>query len=101
MSRNTGGDEGAEASGRDADVFVKVPNIGDGYYSELLITGWLVGDGQPVDSDAPLLTISTDKADFDLPSPACGIVEIIAELDARVRVGETVAIIHPAIRHNR
>lgn len=42
----------------------------DGRRAQLVITGWFVGDGQPVDSGAPLLTVSTDKADFELESPA-------------------------------
>jgi hypothetical protein len=101
MSRDRGDDHGVEASRPDADAFVTVPNIGDGYFPELVITGWLVGDGQPVDSGAPLLTISTDKADFELQSPGCGTLEITAELNATVRIGQTVAIIHLTTRHNR
>lgn len=99
MSRDRGGNEGAEPGTPNADACVIVPRI-DGYYSELVITSWLISDGQFVDSGVPLLTVSTDKVDVELPSPACGILEIIAELDTAVQVGETVAIIHLATHHN-
>lgn len=100
MSRNRGGNGGAKPGARDADACVVVPDI-DGYYSELIITEWLIGDGQPVDSGVPLLTVSTEKTDIELSSPACGILEITAELHAAVRIGETVAIIHPPTLHDR
>jgi hypothetical protein len=78
----------------DADVFVRMPDFGDQYFPEKLVTGWLVSDGDPVEAGDPLLTVSTDKADVDVPSPATGILEIHAEKNTTARAGEIVATIH-------
>ena len=95
MSRDRRDHKDVEPAHSDADILVKVPDIGDQYYPDLIITGWLASNGERIDTDVPLLTISTEKADFDVSSPACGVLEIIANLNALVRVGQTVAIIHP------
>jgi pyruvate/2-oxoglutarate dehydrogenase complex dihydrolipoamide acyltransferase (E2) component len=96
-----GGDEGVNAGRRDHDVAVIVPNIGDGYFPGLILTEWLVCDGQLVDSGVLLLTVSTDKVDVDLPSPARGILEITVKSDTIVQAGETVAVIHPTTPDDR
>jgi pyruvate/2-oxoglutarate dehydrogenase complex dihydrolipoamide acyltransferase (E2) component len=84
----------------DADIFVRMPDFGDQYFPEKLVTGWFVGDGDPVEVGDPLLTVSTDKADVDVPSPATGVLEIHAEKSTTVRAGEIVATIHTS-KQNR
>src|SRR5438093_6196400 len=55
--------------------------------SEGTITKWLKQEGEQVEADEPLLEISTDKVDTEVPSPASGTVTQIL-----VPEGETVAV---------
>ncbi len=50
-----------------------MPQMGESI-AEGTITKWLVGLGQPVERDQPLLEISTDKVDAEIPSPASGVL---------------------------
>ncbi|HEX8792850.1 MAG TPA: dihydrolipoamide acetyltransferase family protein [Polyangiaceae bacterium] len=52
---------------------VTVPQLGESI-SEGTISKWLVREGEAVKKDQPIATISTDKADSDLPAPAGGVV---------------------------
>lgn len=52
---------------------VTVPQLGESI-SEGTISKWLVREGEAVKKDQPIATISTDKADSDLPSPTGGVV---------------------------
>jgi 2-oxoglutarate dehydrogenase E2 component (dihydrolipoamide succinyltransferase) len=62
--------------------------------SEGTITKWLKGQGERVQADEPLLEISTDKVDTEVPSPAGGVVaEILAQEGETVAVGTTIALI--------
>src|SRR5512133_636971 len=55
--------------------------------SEGTITKWLKGEGEHIEADEPLLEISTDKVDTEVPSPASGTLTQIA-----VQEGETVEV---------
>src|SRR5664279_4476633 len=55
--------------------------------SEGTITKWLKQEGETVEADEPLLEISTDKIDTEVPSPASGVVTRIL-----VQEGETVDV---------
>src|SRR5438876_1971148 len=55
--------------------------------SEGTITKWLKREGEQIEADEPLLEISTDKVDTEVPSPASGTVTQIL-----VQEGETVAV---------
>ncbi|HUP25768.1 MAG TPA: dihydrolipoamide acetyltransferase family protein [Thermoanaerobaculia bacterium] len=65
---------------------VIMPQMGESI-AEGTITRWLVGIGERVERDQPLLEISTDKVDAEIPSPATGTL-----LEVRFREGETVAV---------
>src|SRR5207249_7974410 len=64
--------------------------------SEGTVTKWLKQVGDHVALDEPLLEISTDKVDTEVPSPGEGIVsQILVEEGATVDVGTTLALITP------
>ena len=67
-------------------VDVVMPQMGVSV-SEGTITKWLKQEGDPIEADEPLLEISTDKVDTEVPSPASGTVTQIL-----VQEGETVAV---------
>ena len=65
--------------------------------SEGTITKWLKQPGEPVARDEPLLEISTDKVDTEVPSPAEGVLaEIVVPEGETVEVGTVLARIGPA-----
>jgi pyruvate dehydrogenase E2 component (dihydrolipoamide acetyltransferase) len=60
-------------------VDVVMPQMGVSV-SEGTITKWLKQPGEAVEADEPLLEISTDKVDTEVPSPASGVVrEILSQ----------------------
>jgi 2-oxoglutarate dehydrogenase E2 component (dihydrolipoamide succinyltransferase) len=74
-------------------VSVKMPQLGESV-SEGTVTRWLKAEGEHVDVDEPLLEVSTDKVDTEIPSPAAGVLASIkvAE-DETVDVGTELALI--------
>ncbi|HEU0245775.1 MAG TPA: dihydrolipoamide acetyltransferase family protein [Gaiellaceae bacterium] len=65
--------------------------------SEGTITKWLRQVGEPIGRDEPLLEISTDKVDTEVPSPAEGVVaQILVAEGETVEVGTVLAVIAPA-----
>src|SRR5512145_1623806 len=65
--------------------------------SEGTITKWLKQVGEPIGRDEPLLEISTDKVDTEVPSPAEGVVaQILVAEGETVEVGTVLATIAPA-----
>jgi 2-oxoglutarate dehydrogenase E2 component (dihydrolipoamide succinyltransferase) len=56
-----------------AVVPVVMPKLGESIV-EGTITRWLVKEGDPIKKDQPIVTVSTDKADTDVPSPVSGVV---------------------------
>jgi len=72
---------------------VVLPALGESI-TEGIITKWFKAVGDEVARDEPLLEISTDKVDSELPSPAAGVLtQILADEGDTVPVGATVAII--------
>ncbi len=72
---------------------VKLPQLGESV-TEGIITAWLVEVGDEVEVDQPIVEISTDKVDTEIPSPIAGTLqEKRAEVDDTVEVGETIAVI--------
>jgi transcriptional antiterminator NusG len=64
--------------------------------SEGTITKWLKQEGEPIEADEPLLEISTDKVDTEVPSPGSGIVsQILVREGETVEVGTKLAVIAP------
>src|SRR6266496_3159163 len=65
--------------------------------SEGTITKWLKQVGEAIGRDEPLLEISTDKVDTEVPSPAEGLVtQILVQEGETVEVGTVLALIAPA-----
>src|SRR3954451_1809829 len=72
---------------------VNLPALGESV-TEGTITRWLKSVGDTVEVDEPLLEVSTDKVDTEIPSPIAGtLLEIKAEEDETVEVGAELAII--------
>ena len=72
---------------------VEMPELGESV-TEGTITQWLKSVGDTVEVDEPLLEVSTDKVDTEIPSPVAGtIIEIKADEDDTIEVGEIIAII--------
>ena len=65
---------------------VLMPQMGESI-AEGTITKWLAAVGDSVERDDPLLEISTDKVDAEIPAPASGVL-----LEIRRRDGETVPV---------
>ncbi|MET1132719.1 MAG: 2-oxoglutarate dehydrogenase, E2 component, dihydrolipoamide succinyltransferase [Aeromicrobium sp.] len=75
---------------------VTLPALGESV-TEGTVTQWLKAVGDTIEVDEPLLEISTDKVDTEIPSPVAGtILEIRAEEDDTVEVGAVLAIIGDA-----
>ena len=83
-----------KASGSATDV--TMPELGESV-TEGTITTWLKEVGDEVEVDEPLLEVSTDKVDTEIPSPVAGtLVEILANEDDTVEVGDVIARIGDA-----
>ena len=54
-------------------VSVTMPALGESV-TEGTVTRWLKKEGETVEVDEPLLEVSTDKVDTEIPSPAAGVV---------------------------
>jgi pyruvate dehydrogenase E2 component (dihydrolipoamide acetyltransferase) len=77
-------------------VSVTMPRLGESV-SEGTITRWLKQEGEQVQADEPLLEISTDKVDTEIPAPASGVLlSIKAHEDETVEVGAEIALIGDA-----
>ncbi|MFE7578442.1 MULTISPECIES: 2-oxoglutarate dehydrogenase, E2 component, dihydrolipoamide succinyltransferase [unclassified Streptomyces] len=74
-------------------VSVTLPALGESV-TEGTVTRWLKAEGERVEADEPLLEVSTDKVDTEIPAPASGVLSSIkvAE-DETVEVGAELAII--------
>ena len=85
-SGNSGDDDGER-------IEVVMPQMGESVV-EATVIEWSKEVGDAVEEDETLLEISTDKVDSEVPSPAKGtLVEIMAQADETIEVGQTIAII--------
>ncbi len=72
---------------------VDMPALGESV-TEGTVTRWLKAVGDRVEVDEPLLEVSTDKVDTEIPSPVAGVLqEILVEEDETVEVGAKLAMI--------
>jgi 2-oxoglutarate dehydrogenase E2 component (dihydrolipoamide succinyltransferase) len=70
-----------------------MPALGESV-SEGTVTRWLKNEGDMVAVDEPLLEVSTDKVDTEIPSPVAGILsKIVVGVDQTVAVGAELAVI--------
>src|SRR6476620_5098601 len=75
---------------------VTLPALGESV-TEGTVSRWLKKVGDTVEADEPLLEVSTDKVDTEIPSPASGVLlEITAQEDETVEVGAVLAVIGEA-----
>ena len=76
-------------------VDVVMPQMGVSV-SEGTVTKWLKREGEAIAPDEPLLEISTDKVDTEIPSPGSGVVQqILVQEGETVAVGTRIAVIAP------
>jgi 2-oxoglutarate dehydrogenase E2 component (dihydrolipoamide succinyltransferase) len=77
-------------------ISVQMPALGESV-TEGTVTRWLKQEGDTVAEDEPLLEVSTDKVDTEIPSPASGVLtKIVAQEDDTVEVGGELALIGDA-----
>ena len=75
---------------------VQMPALGESV-TEGTVTRWLKQEGDTVEVDEPLLEVSTDKVDTEIPAPVSGVLtKIVAQEDDTVAVGGELALIGEA-----
>src|SRR3954454_6720161 len=80
---------------RATSVQITMPQMGESV-TEGTVLGWLKQVGDRVEADEPLVEISTDKVDAEVPAPTGGtLVRIMAEADETVQVGSVLGEIEP------
>jgi pyruvate dehydrogenase E2 component (dihydrolipoamide acetyltransferase) len=73
---------------------VTMPALGESV-TEGTVTRWLKKEGDLVAVDEPLLEVSTDKVDTEIPSPVAGVLQkIVVPIDSTVAVGAELAVIN-------
>nr|BFE75453.1 hypothetical protein GCM10020092_087540 [Actinoplanes digitatis] len=88
--------QAAAQTGGGGGTAVKMPALGESV-TEGTVTRWLKQVGDTVEADEPLLEVSTDKVDTEIPSPVAGtVLEIKVPEDETVEVGADLAIIGSA-----
>lgn len=74
-------------------VKITLPKLGESIVSATVVQ-WFKKVGDSVALDEPLLEVSTDKVNSEIPSPVAGVLkEILAEVDQELQVGEVLATI--------
>ncbi len=68
---------------------IKVPEVGESI-TEVTIASWLKKDGDYVEQDEIIAELESDKATFELPAEAAGVLKIIAKEDDTVDVGAVI-----------
>ncbi|MDO9454483.1 2-oxoglutarate dehydrogenase, E2 component, dihydrolipoamide succinyltransferase, partial [Nocardioides sp.] len=92
-AESDGGGSGGGSGGGGGGTAVSLPALGESV-TEGTVTRWLKKVGDDVAVDEPLLEVSTDKVDTEIPSPVAGtLLEIKVEEDETVEVGAELAII--------
>ena len=72
-----------------AKIEIKVPDIGD--FKDVPIIDILVKPGDEVKPEQPLITLESDKATMDVPSPGAGVVgELYVKVGDKVSMGRTI-----------
>ena len=80
-------------------VEVVMPQMGESVVEGTIIN-WLVKEGDEVSEDQPLVAISTDKVDTEIPSPSAGtIARIVAKEGETLPIGALLAVIDAAGAH--
>jgi len=73
-------------------VTIRVPDIGD--FADVEVIEVLVAPGQRVEREDPLVTLESDKATLDIPSPQAGVVrELLVAVESRVSEGSAILVL--------
>ncbi|APX31973.1 2-oxoglutarate dehydrogenase, E2 component, dihydrolipoamide succinyltransferase [Brachybacterium sp. P6-10-X1] len=92
-SSDDAGSAAASGSGAASGEEVTMPALGESV-TEGTVTRWLKAVGESVEVDEPLLEVSTDKVDTEIPSPVAGtVLEIRVEEDEDAEVGSVLAVV--------
>lgn len=75
-----------------AKIEIKVPTVGESV-TEVTLSSWLVEDGDYVKLDQPIAEFESDKATFEMPSEAAGVITRVANEGDDIKVGGLVAYI--------
>ncbi|MEO7235389.1 MAG: 2-oxoglutarate dehydrogenase, E2 component, dihydrolipoamide succinyltransferase [Lapillicoccus sp.] len=87
------GSSGGPSGGSGGGQTVTMPALGESV-TEGTVTRWLKAEGDTVEVDEPLLEVSTDKVDTEIPSPVAGVLsKILVQEDETVPVGADLAVI--------
>ena len=74
-----------------ATVQIAMPEMGESV-TEGVVIEWHVGEGDTVAANDPVVTVSTDKVDAEVPAPADGVItKVLAQVDDQVQVGAVLA----------
>ncbi|WDZ93869.1 2-oxoglutarate dehydrogenase, E2 component, dihydrolipoamide succinyltransferase [Nocardiopsis sp. HUAS JQ3] len=88
-----GSDAQASSSEQGPTTSVTMPALGESV-TEGTVTQWLKSVGDTVEVDEPLLEVSTDKVDTEIPSPVAGVLtKILVDEDETVEIGAEIAVI--------
>lgn len=76
-------------------IEVELPSLGESVF-EGTVARWLVGEGEMVEVDQPIVEVTTDKVDAEIPAPCAGMIEqiLVAEGDV-IEIGAVLARIDP------
>ena len=75
------------------EVKIVLPKLGESIVSATVVQ-WFKKVGESVALDEPLLEVSTDKVNSEIPSPVAGVLqEILASPDQEIQVGEPLAVV--------
>ena len=75
-------------------IEVKLPELGEDAGKEATVSFWYVEAGGEIKKDEDLVEMVTDKATFNVPAPASGVLEKISALEGdKVEVGGLMAVI--------
>lgn len=75
-------------------IEVKLPELGEDAGKEATVSFWYVEDGGAIEKDEDLVEMVTDKATFNVPAPASGVLREIKTLEGeKVEVGGLMAVI--------
>jgi pyruvate dehydrogenase E2 component (dihydrolipoamide acetyltransferase) len=86
-------DSSGGSGGSGEGTSVTMPALGESV-TEGTVTRWLKQEGDQVEADEPLLEVSTDKVDTEIPSPVAGtLTKILVAEDETVEVGAQLAVI--------
>jgi 2-oxoglutarate dehydrogenase E2 component (dihydrolipoamide succinyltransferase) len=73
-------------------IEVKVPSVGESV-NEVTLANWFKKTGDAVEMDEPLCEFESDKATFELPAEAAGVIEIVAQEGSDLKIGDLVCYI--------